>query len=171
MSENEVVVMAKLRPNNNCQPFALCFLSSSKCPPATRWVNGDRLFNENVLTCFNCRLNEERMESVGNRYQHDVGIGGENFFVSRWTTEASFRWDTVFLASSQGTLSKPITKSDHFNFNAQEFRRLVNISDSTPSSPTAANESNLEGFWLRIDDNCGNAQRSPRSDFDKTSAS
>jgi hypothetical protein len=97
MCEDAIPMMPKLRADNNCQPLPLGFLRCGEGSAATRRVNGDGLFNENVLARFNSSLNENGMESVSNCYHDNIGISVKDFLVSRWTSEAAFGWHTILL--------------------------------------------------------------------------
>jgi hypothetical protein len=97
MCEDAIPMMPKLRADDDMQTFPLGFLRCSEGSAATRRVNGDGLFNENVLARFNSSLNEDGMESVGNCYHDNIGISVKDFLVSRWTSEAAFGWHTILL--------------------------------------------------------------------------
>jgi hypothetical protein len=97
MCEDAIPMMPKLCANNNCQPLPLRFLRCGKSAAASGRVNGNGLFNENVLARFNSSLNEDGMESVGNYYHDNIGISVKDFLVSRWTSEAAFGWHTILL--------------------------------------------------------------------------
>jgi hypothetical protein len=99
VGEDAIPVMPKLCADNDVQAFPLGFLRRSEGTTTTGRVNGDRLFNENVFARLNGSLNENGMKGMSDRYHDNVGISVKDFPISRWTSEAAFRWHSVILSS------------------------------------------------------------------------
>jgi hypothetical protein len=98
MCEDAIPMMPKLCADDDMQTFPLGFLRCGEGATASGRVNGDGLFNENVLARFNSSLNENGMESVSNCYHDNIGISVKDFLVSRWTSETAFGWHSVVLS-------------------------------------------------------------------------
>jgi hypothetical protein len=147
---DKVPVVSHLRAGGNHQTLLFCLLAGSNNAPAAGRVNGDRLFNKDVLAGFYGCLKLQRPKKRGRRHKDNLRIGLHKGLIAGRAAEASLRRNVQLFPCIKRPLLKIVGGSNDLNGQAKNLARFERIGSGSATPAAAAEQSHFEGSALPL---------------------